>query len=221
MYCRTVVGGYTPKKVLAEQLALAREAKIAPPDLRLLLLAEVLKFDEPADIGRNLSGIVNSRKIQSDVVIWFETRRRPTGLGRRRMCERRLHGKRQRQSMILAVIGNIAVELEIAPLRGQLWAKRADMTGSTRLAGLDREGWEGKRPPRSDSAEYQQQDQNTGSAGYNDQRPPAIGTSSDCRKGVTRRRFILRHQGRKPLQKPAFRESIKLKLTNQGWLPNG
>jgi len=49
--------------------------------------------------------------------------------------------------MILAVVADVAVQLEVPPLRREMRAERPDVTGGAGLAGLDRESRHRERRP--------------------------------------------------------------------------
>src|SRR5215475_14286251 len=120
LHRRAVVDRYAPEHVVVKQLALARMADVDIAELGLLTYAVEHKLDEAAHFWRNSSRPIQRCLIKSHIIVWPKTRRRSVRLWGRRVGEGRLCGKRQWQSMVLAVAGHIAVQLEVAPKWRQL-----------------------------------------------------------------------------------------------------
>ena len=157
-YRRTVVGGQAPEQVLTRQLALARMPDIDLVEMSLPGDAVIGHLDEPADLRRDLARVVGRHGVHDEVVVRLEAGRRAAWLRLPGVGEGGTRRHRQRKPMVLAVVADIAMQLEIAPERLQLRAESSDMAGRAGLAGLHREGRDRLRRARAERGE-QQQDQ--------------------------------------------------------------
>ncbi len=140
---RAVVGGETVDEVLVEQVAVTGVAQIGVVDVQLMGNAVIGDLDEGAEILGDFAGVVEGGLIEGGVVVRGEVRRGGAGLGVVGVGEGCLEGDGERQAVLLAVAGDVAIELEVSAEFRQLRAERADMAGSAGLPGLLGEGRNG------------------------------------------------------------------------------
>jgi len=100
LHRRIVVERDAPDYVLAELLALARIADIDIIQRGALRHTIIVQLDEAAELGRDLSGIIERQLIDGEIVVVAKSGRRTTGLRLHGVREGSLGGERERQPVI-------------------------------------------------------------------------------------------------------------------------